>query len=703
MFDQFVPANFGSVNDNGWTSFRTAFEFGLADLPSGSTVSAATLTFMIGSSEGSRSIAAHGYAGDGIVDLADFSRDGLGGIASFDPGIHAFDFDVTDLVRTWVSQNATYAGFNVREAPPNTANFLVMQVDMYGPISPQLRIDYASSGGAARLERHPGSPFVFFGSGGGSSQVPVLAPDGRHLYVSSVGAGDIIAFNLAEDGAPGLIGRFPSAPPTSMIGGMALSSAGDRLYAVALDQVDLHFVAPTGELSAPGSFSAQVAWSNPVNGVAYVPLAGGDFLYVNDNATPNTVSAWRIGPGGAPEFVAAYPTGGSAASATGQSLIAAPHLATFGGRLFALDAPPRGSLATATVAVFDVGPDGALTHAPGSPFDLGSGSASIALHPSGAFLYAGGAAGNVLELAVAPDGRLELVADATVAGMTGKPNGLAVDPSGRWLAFSATAGGRIAVVDTGTLAPIENGVQPDALVVDGSFTSLAAGLAFDGAGRLYVGHTGGTPIISVYQVVAGAAPLVTCVGTPGEPVVLPADATSCAVSVDPSNGLAGSCADGGGGLASCRFDGSEVLLLAPGPRAIAVVAQAPGGATASCTSYVFVADVTPPLVLVSPSPGVLWPPNHLLVPVDTRAGAQDACDGTVVPTCSAASSEPDEALGDGSTGPDIVWGEGGTLWLRAERVGAGPGRVYTLTCEAADGAGNLGRASATVLAPHDLD
>ena len=42
-----------------------------------------------------------------------------------------------------------------------------------------------------------------------------------------------------------------------------------------------------------------------------------------------------------------------------------------------------------------------------------------------------------------------------------------------------------------------------------------------------------------------------------------------------------------------------------------------------------------------------------------------------------------------------------TVSLRAERSGRGPGRVYTITVECGDGAGNRTRGTVTVSVPHD--
>jgi hypothetical protein len=65
------------------------------------------------------------------------------------------------------------------------------------------------------------------------------------------------------------------------------------------------------------------------------------------------------------------------------------------------------------------------------------------------------------------------------------------------------------------------------------------------------------------------------------------------------------------------------------------------------------------------------------------------------------SNEPDDGLGDGDTANDIQGWQLGTAdtagFLRAERSALGSGRVYTLTYEGADVAGNRARCSATVV------
>lgn len=66
---------------------------------------------------------------------------------------------------------------------------------------------------------------------------------------------------------------------------------------------------------------------------------------------------------------------------------------------------------------------------------------------------------------------------------------------------------------------------------------------------------------------------------------------------------------------------------------------------------------------------------------------------------SVTSNEPDDGVADGSTTNDIVILDDRTFLLRAERSATGTGRVYTITYEARDQAGNAVLASAEVLVP----
>ena len=126
------------------------------------------------------------------------------------------------------------------------------------------------------------------------------------------------------------------------------------------------------------------------------------------------------------------------------------------------------------------------------------------------------------------------------------------------------------------------------------------------------------------------------------------------------------------------------------------------GGTASDTVQVEVVDATAPAIAsLAASPAQLWPPNHRWVEVALSLSVSDECDPH--PACqivSATSSEPEDGIGDGHTAPDIQVTGLLTAWLRAERSGRGPGRVYSFTVECTDGSGNAATASATVTVPH---
>jgi hypothetical protein len=112
---------------------------------------------------------------------------------------------------------------------------------------------------------------------------------------------------------------------------------------------------------------------------------------------------------------------------------------------------------------------------------------------------------------------------------------------------------------------------------------------------------------------------------------------------------------------------------------------------------VTIEDTTPPEISVSVSPDSLWPPNHKLVDITPTVEASDICDAApTVRLVSITSSEADNGRGDGNTSGDIVIVDDFALALRAERSGAGSGRVYTLTYEAEDQSGNTATAQATV-------
>ena len=117
-------------------------------------------------------------------------------------------------------------------------------------------------------------------------------------------------------------------------------------------------------------------------------------------------------------------------------------------------------------------------------------------------------------------------------------------------------------------------------------------------------------------------------------------------------------------------------------------------------------DKTAPTCTAVATPNSLWPPNHKMVDISTSVTVADGGSGSAGFTLiSVTSNEPDNGLGDGDKANDAQgWSLGADDTdgrLRAERAGGGPGRIYTLTYQALDQAGNAGTCSATVTVPHD--
>ncbi|WP_068784573.1 endo-1,4-beta-xylanase [Paenibacillus phocaensis] len=115
-------------------------------------------------------------------------------------------------------------------------------------------------------------------------------------------------------------------------------------------------------------------------------------------------------------------------------------------------------------------------------------------------------------------------------------------------------------------------------------------------------------------------------------------------------------------------------------------------------------DTTPPVLKLTASPSVLSTPNHKLVPIKVTWQATDEGSGIdSIKLVSITSNESDNGLGDGDTANDIQGADYGTadpeFLLRAERSGKGTGRIYTITYEATDKAGNKTTAQTTVQVP----
>jgi hypothetical protein len=106
------------------------------------------------------------------------------------------------------------------------------------------------------------------------------------------------------------------------------------------------------------------------------------------------------------------------------------------------------------------------------------------------------------------------------------------------------------------------------------------------------------------------------------------------------------------------------------------------------------------------SPNVLWPPNRTLRTIGASFVTNIECADLTYSLTSIVSSEPDQTKEKNDNANDIQNAEFATddrsFKLRAERIGRGTGRVYTVTYDVNDNCGNEIAVSGTVTVPHDM-
>ncbi len=161
------------------------------------------------------------------------------------------------------------------------------------------------------------------------------------------------------------------------------------------------------------------------------------------------------------------------------------------------------------------------------------------------------------------------------------------------------------------------------------------------------------------------------------------------------------------GLPTMRFIGdgeTRRTTLALGAHDISLLVRDRAGKPSIDHFVVNVVDTTSPRLEIHPSPNVLWPPDNRLVPIRVEALATDSCGGARFELESIQSNEP---LSDSSGGaPDVVDADFGTgdvnFQLRAERLGNGTGRIYSVRYRAMDASGNPTSIESRITVPISL-
>lgn len=187
--------------------------------------------------------------------------------------------------------------------------------------------------------------------------------------------------------------------------------------------------------------------------------------------------------------------------------------------------------------------------------------------------------------------------------------------------------------------------------------------------------------------------------------------------------LSASDGTGGSGVAKTEYNldnqgwvpyTAAVSIAADGTHTLLFRSTDAAGNVETAKSLTLHIDTTKPAITADATPNSIWPPNHKLVPISVTIHASDGGSGIAgVSLVSVTSSEPDNGLSGGATPNDIQgWATGpvtlnadGTATIggqvRAERSGAGPGRVYTITFQVTDKAGNSATGTTTASVPHN--
>jgi hypothetical protein len=212
------------------------------------------------------------------------------------------------------------------------------------------------------------------------------------------------------------------------------------------------------------------------------------------------------------------------------------------------------------------------------------------------------------------------------------------------------------------------------------------------------GSTNSASATQTITVIDNTPPVISCPPN----ITVNALAGTCAAPVTFSVGASDNCS-----AASVSTDYLSGSSFPVGTTIVHATATDAAGNSSSCSFTVTVNDITPPVITLSGNLISLWPPNHVYSTVsvsDLVASASDLCDPSVslnsVVIASVSSDEPENSAGDGNTINDIVIAPGcKSVQLRAERMGGGNGRVYTITLKVTDSSGNSTTATAKVTVP----
>ena len=343
-----------------------------------------------------------------------------------------------------------------------------------------------------------------------ASTVPLTGSKAVHAYATNFGDGTVSQYLV--DGTGNLA---PLATATIQAGiqpfSISVEPSGQYAYVAnyTAATVSEYLIGPDGSLASVGSTGSVPTGVHP-NAVIVDP--SNHFAYVA-NYGANTVSQYAIQPNGmlVPLSPATVATGPTPASITIDPTSHFAYVANYNGSGIGTSAGP------ASISQYTIGKDGTLTAM--TPATVASGvlSNSIAVDPSGRYVYVANqkdnTVGSVGQYLIDPaTGMLSPIGTGTVAaGM--QPFGLTVDPSGKHVYVANYADGTISqfsISAGGALTPL-----PIAFVPSGSHSinTRVSSVNVDPTGHFAYATNRGDGNISQYSIdsTGGLVPLTIAV------------------------------------------------------------------------------------------------------------------------------------------------------------------------------------------------
>ncbi|WP_347269377.1 carbohydrate binding domain-containing protein [Bacillus sp. TL12] len=169
--------------------------------------------------------------------------------------------------------------------------------------------------------------------------------------------------------------------------------------------------------------------------------------------------------------------------------------------------------------------------------------------------------------------------------------------------------------------------------------------------------------------------------------------------------------DGGSGVASTYYQldngstqsGNEIKISDEGVHTLTYWSVDNAGNTEQFHTKTIKLDKTAPVLNISLDKTTIWPPNHKMVPITATINASDDTSGinSVVLTSITSNEtlQSDDIQNANYNKP--ISGSTDSFELRADRLGSGNGRIYTVTYTAMDNTGNVTTKTVTVTVPHD--